>query len=90
MAADIHALHIPDLLCNCVIVGLLGSIKHSEAHLMPTTFSFSQYSIFMFFTLCNLCVVLRHTDKYVCTLSNIDNLTIQQDRINARTFKPRR
>lgn len=34
MEADIHPLHIPDLLCNCVIVGLLGSIKHSEAHLM--------------------------------------------------------
>ena len=33
MEADIHAFHVPDFLCNCVIVGLRGSIKHSEAHL---------------------------------------------------------
>ena len=35
MEADIHPLHIPDFLCNCVIVGLLGSVKHGKTHFMP-------------------------------------------------------
>lgn len=35
MEADIPALHIPDFLCNCVIVGLLGSVKHGKTHFMP-------------------------------------------------------
>ena len=90
MEADIPALHIPDFLCNCVIVGLLGSVKHSEAHFVSAARSLGKYAVLVFLALCKLCVVLRHTDKYVCTLSNIDNLTIQQDRINARTFKLRR
>lgn len=37
MEADIHPLHIPDFLCNCVIVGLLGSVKHGKTHFMPVS-----------------------------------------------------
>ena len=37
MEADIHPLHIPDFLCNCVIVGLLGSVKHGKTHFMPSS-----------------------------------------------------
>ena len=90
MEADIHPLHIPDLLCNCVIVGLLGSVKHSEAHFVSAARSLGKYAVLMFPTLCELRVVLRHPHKNIDALSYVNNLAIQKNRINSRTFKLRR
>ena len=90
MEADIPALHIPDFLCNCVIVGLLGSVKHSEAHFVSAARSLGKYAVLMFPTLCELRVVLRHPHKNIDALSYVNNLAIQKNRINSRTFKLRR
>ena len=90
MEADIPALHIPDFLCNCVIVGLLGSVKHSEAHFVSAARSLGKYAVLMFPTLCELRVVLRHPHKNIDALSYVNNLAIQKNRINSHTFKLRR
>ena len=90
MEADIPALHIPDFLCNCVIVGLLGSVKHSEAHFVSAARSLGKYAVLMFPTLCELRIVLRHPHKNIDALSYVNNLAIQKNRINSRTFKLRR
>lgn len=44
----------------------------------------------MLFPLCELCVMLCHPRKDIDALAYVNNLAIQQDRINARTFKLRR
>lgn len=90
MEADIPALHIPDFLCNCVIVGLLGSVKHSEAHFVSATRSLGKYAVLMFPTLCELRVVLRHPHKNIPAFPDINDFAIQKNRINSRTFKLRR
>ena len=77
MEADIPALHIPDFLCNCVIVGLLGSVKHSEAHFVSAARSLSEYAVLMFLALCKLCVMLCHPRKDIDALPYVNNLAIQ-------------
>ena len=90
MEVDIPALHIPDFLCNCVIVGLLGSVKHSEAHFVSAARSLRKYAVLMFLALCKLCVMLCHPRKDIDALAYVNNLAIQKNRINSRTFKLRR
>ena len=87
MEADIFALFLPNFFCNCVIAALLGSIKHSEAHFVAAARSLGKYAVLMFLALCKLCVMLCHPCKDIDALSYVNNLSIQQDRINARTLK---
>ena len=86
MEADILALLLTDFFCNCIIVALLGSVKHSEAHFVTTARSLSEYAVLMFLALCKLCVMLCHPRKDIDALSYVNTLAIQQDRINARTL----
>lgn len=43
----------------------------------------------MLFPLCELRVVLRHPHKNIDALAYVNNLAIQKNRINSRTFKLR-
>lgn len=87
MEADILALLLTDFFCNCVIAALLGSVKNSEAHFVSAARSLSEYAVLMFLALCKLGVMLCHPHKNIDALSYVNNLAIQQDRINTRTLK---
>ena len=87
MEADILALLLTDFFCNCVIAALLGSVKNSEAHFVSAARSLRKYAVLMFLALCKLGVMLCHARKDIDALSYVNNLAIQQDRINTRTLK---
>lgn len=87
MKTDVFSLFLADFFCNCVIAALLGSVKHSEAHFVTPARSLGKYAVLMFLALCKLGIMLCHPRKDIDALSYVNNLAIQQDRINARTLK---
>ena len=90
MAADEFALFFAYFFFDgggrCAVSG----IENAKADAMAAPQSFRQYFIFVCFWMGELCVVLRHAREHIDAFSDVDNLSVQQDSINARTLELQR
>lgn len=89
MAADELALFLTYLFFDCDGRRAASGIQNTKAYAMAAPRCFRQYFIFVCFWTGKLCVVLRHARKHIDAFSDVDNLSVQQDSVNARTFKLR-
>lgn len=67
----------------------VSDIENAKAYAMAAPRCFRQYFIFVCFWTGELRIVLRHARKHIDAFSDVDNLSVQQDSVNARTFKLR-
>lgn len=89
MAADELALFFAYLFFDGGGRRAVSDIKNAKADAMTAPRGFRQYFIFVCFWTGKLCVVLRHARKHIDAFSDVDNLSVQQDSVNARTLKLR-
>ena len=87
MAADVLALFFADLFFNRGGRRAVSGIQNAKADAMTAPRGFRQYFIFVCFGMGELCVVLRHARKHIDAFSDVDNLSVQQDSVNARTLE---
>ena len=90
MAADELALFFAYLFFDGGGRRAASGIQNAKADAMSAPRGFRQYFIFVCFWMGELCVVLRHTREHIDAFSDIDKFAVQQDSVNARTFKLRR
>ena len=89
MAADELALSLSYLFFDCGGRRAVSGIQNAKADAVAAPRCLRQYFIFVCFWMGELCVVLRHAREHIDAFSDVDNLSVQQDSINARTLKLR-
>lgn len=89
MAADVLALFFTYFSFNCGGRRAASGIQNAKAYAMTAPRRFRQYFIFVCFWTGKLCVVLRHAREHIDAFSDVDNLSVQQDSVNARTLELR-
>lgn len=89
MAADELTLFFSYLFFDGGGCRAVSDIENAKADAMTAPRCLRQYFIFVCFWTGKLCVVLRHAREHINALSDVDNLSVQQDSVNARTFKLR-
>ena len=90
MAADELALFLAYFFFDCGRRRAVSGIENAKADAMTAPRCLRQYFIFVCFWMGKLCVVLRHAREHIDAFSDVDNLSVQQDSVNARTLKLRR
>lgn len=89
MAADVLALFFTYFFFNCGGRRAASGIQNAKAYAMTAPRRFRQYFIFVCFWTGKLCVVLRHAREHIDAFSDVDNLSVQQDSVNARALELR-
>ena len=89
MAADELALFLAYFFFDCGGRRAASGIQNAKAYAMAAPRGFRKYFIFVRFWTGELRIVLRHARKHIDAFSDVDNLSVQQDSINARTLKLR-
>ena len=89
MAADVLALFFTYFFFNCGGRRAASGIQNAKAYAMTAPRRFRQYFIFVCFWTGKLCVELRHAREHIDAFSDVDNLSVQQDSVNARTLELR-
>ena len=89
MAADELTLFFSYLFFNRGGRRAVSGIQNAKAYAMTAPRCFRQYFIFVCFWTGELRIVLRHARKHIDAFSDIDNLSVQQDSVNARTLELR-
>jgi hypothetical protein len=89
MVADVLALFFTYFFFNCGGRRAASGIQNAKAYAMTAPRRFRQYFIFVCFWTGKLCVVLRHAREHIDAFSDVDNLSVQQDSVNARTLELR-
>ena len=89
MAADELALFLAYFFFNCGGRRAVSGIENAKAEAVAAPRCLRQYFIFVCFGTGKLCVVLRHAREHIDAFSDIDNLSVQQDSVNARTLELR-
>ena len=90
MAADELTLFFSYLFFNRGGRRAVSGIENAKADAMTAPRCFRQYFIFVCFWTGELRIVLRHARKHIDAFSDVDNLSVQQDSINACMLKLRR
>ena len=90
MAADELTLFFSYLFFNRGGRRAVSGIENAKADAMTAPRCLRQYFIFVCFWTGELRIVLRHARKHIDAFSDIDNLSVQQDSVNARTLELRR
>ena len=90
MAADELALFLADLFFDGGGRRAVSSVQNAKADAVAAPRCLRQYFIFVCFWMGKLCVVLRHAHEHIDAFSDVDNLSVQQDSINARTLELQR
>ena len=67
----------------------MSGIENAKAEAVAAPRCLRQYFIFVCFGTGKLCVVLRHAREHIDAFFDIDNLSVQQDSVNARTLELR-
>lgn len=89
MAADELALFFSYLFFNRGGRRAVSGVQNAKADAVTAPRCLRQYFIFVCFWTGKLCVVLRHAREHIDAFSDVDNLSVQQDSVNARTLKLR-
>ena len=89
MAADELALFLAYLFFDCGGRRAASGIQNAKAYAVTAPRCLRQYFIFVCFWTGKLCVVLRHAREHIDAFSDVDNLSVQQDSVNARPLKLR-
>ena len=90
MAADELALFLAYLFFDGGGRRAVSDIENAKADAMTAPRCLRQYFIFVCFGMGELCVVLRHACEHIDAFSDVDNLSVQQDSVNARPLELRR
>ena len=90
MAADELALFFAYLFFDGGGRRAASGIQNAKAYAMTAPRGFRQHFIFVCFWMGKLCVMLRHAREHIDAFSDVDNLSVQQDSVNARTLELRR
>lgn len=90
MAADELTLFFAYLFFNRGGRRAVSGIENAKADAMTAPRGLRQYFIFVCFWTGELRIVLRHARKHIDAFSDVDNLSVQQDSINACMLKLRR
>ena len=67
----------------------MSDIENAKADAMTAPRCLRQYFIFVCFGMGELCVVLRHAREHIDAFPDVDNLSVQQDSVNARPLELR-
>ena len=89
MAADVLALFFPYFFFNSGGRRAVSGIQNAKADAMAAPRGLRQHFIFVCFGMGELCIVLRHAREHIDAFSDVDNLSVQQDSVNARTLELR-
>lgn len=89
MAADELALFFSYLFFNRGGRRAVSGVQNAKADAVTAPRGFRQYFIFVCFWTGKLCVVLRHAREHIDAFPDVENSSVQQDSINARTLKLR-
>ena len=87
MAANVLALFFAYLFFNRGGRRAVSGIQNAKADAMAAPRGLRQYFIFVCFWTGELCV--RHAREHIDAFSDVDNLSVQQDSVNARTLELR-
>lgn len=90
MAADVLALFLAYLFFDRGGRRAVSGIQNAKAYAMAAPRCFRQYFIFVCFWTGELRIVLRHAREHIDAFSDVDNLSVQQDSVNARPLELRR
>ena len=90
MAANVLALFFADLFFDGGGRRAVSGVQNAKTDAMAAPRCLRQHFIFVCFWTGKLCVVLRHAREHIDALSDVDNLSVQQDSVNARTLELRR
>ena len=89
MAADVLALFLAYLFFDRGGRRAVSGIQNAKAYAMAAPRCFRQYFIFVCFWTGELRIVLRHAREHIDAFSDVDNLSVQQDSVNARPLELR-
>ena len=89
MAADELTLFLSYLFFNRGGRRAVSSVQNAKADAMTAPRGFHQYFIFVCFWTGELRIVLRHAREHIDAFPDVDNLSVQQDSVNARPLELR-